>query len=26
MMISGFGLIGGAMRLQRKVKTTIRFA
>jgi hypothetical protein len=26
MMISGFGLIGGAMRLQRKVKTTVRFA
>jgi hypothetical protein len=26
MMISGFGLIGGAMRRQRKVKTTVRFA
>jgi hypothetical protein len=26
MMISGFGLIGGALRRQRKVKTTVRFA
>jgi hypothetical protein len=26
MMISGFGLIGGAMRRQKKVKTTVRFA
>jgi hypothetical protein len=26
MMISGLGLIGGAMRRQRKVKTTVRFA
>jgi hypothetical protein len=26
MMISGFGLIGGAMRRQNKIKTTVRFA
>jgi hypothetical protein len=26
MMISGFGAIGGAMRRQRRVKTTVRFA